>query len=195
MAKKGTVILEHEQIALITKRFAHRLHEDHHAEKEIFLVGILDNGFVLAKRIAKHLEEVSKLKVHLMSISLDKARAYSESAELSNDPKLMSDKVVILIDDVLNSGRTLVHALGKILSYDARLVKTIVLVDRIHRSFPVKADHVGMSLSTTLQERVEVNFATKENYAYLIWLKYRSLIVSSISALILSALTTWWACS
>ncbi len=167
MAKDKIVVLEDEQIGHIVKRFAHRIVEDHHKEKKIILVGILDNGYELAKRIQGHLEKISSSATELMSIELDKSEPLKTDVNFSGQPSDMKGKVVILVDDVLNSGRTLVHALAEILKYDARVVNTFVLVDRIHRDFPVKADHVGMTLSTTIQERVEVKFGSKEVYAYL----------------------------
>jgi len=168
MAKKGTVVMEHNRIAHTIQRFAHRIVEDHHKEKKIVLLGVRDNGYLIAERILSHLSAISSIEVELVGVELNKLDPLKREMVFDTDAAVMKGRNVMLIDDVLNSGRTLVHTLSEVLRHRAKQVNTFVLVDRIHRSFPVKADHVGMSLSTTLQERVEVNFSGKEDYAYLI---------------------------
>ena len=79
-----------------------------------------------------------------------------------------SNAYIVLVDDVLNSGLTMQYALMKLLEQPVKAVKTVALVDREHRCYPIKCDFVGMTLSTTLQERVEVEFGTDNYFAYLV---------------------------
>lgn len=146
---------------------AHELYENHHDKKELILIGIEGRGYTVGGRILKHLEKISKQRLSLEKLVVDKADPTAVPITLSRDLDELSGKTVILIDDVLNSGKTLVHALRHILGTALHSVTTIVLVDRIHRRFPVRADIVGMTLSTTLQERVEVRLG-KKDYAYLV---------------------------
>jgi len=162
-----TIVLNHQQIALIIERMAHELYENLHERPEIVLVGIEGRGYTVASRIFKHMKKISTQKLSLEKISLDKTNPSAFPVLLSCDLETLTDKTVVLIDDVLNSGMTLVHALRHLLSTALHSVTTVVLVDRIHRRFPVRADIVGMTLSTTLQERVEVSLG-KQDYAYLI---------------------------
>ena len=166
-ASSATIVLDHQQIALITERMAHELYEIHHDKKELILIGIDGRGYTVAGRILKHLEKISKQRLSLEKVVVDKVDPTAVPVTLSRDMNELSGKTVILIDDVLNSGKTLVHALRHILGAALHSVTTVVLVDRIHRRFPVRADIVGMTLSTTLQERVEVNLG-KKDYAYLV---------------------------
>ncbi len=162
-----TIVLDHEQIALIIERMAHELYENHHKKKELILIGIEGRGYTVAGRIFKHLGRISGQKLSLEKITVDKQDPTSVPVSLSTELKDLSGKTIILIDDVLNSGKTLVHALRHIISTPLDSVTTVVLVDRIHRRFPVRADIVGMTLSTTIQERVEVHLGQKD-YAYLV---------------------------
>lgn len=167
MEPKGTVVMEHERIGYTIRRFAQRIKEEYYKEKMIVILGVKDNGLIIAHRIVDHLSAIDGPAVSLMSVSLDKMAPLDSPMHFEGDVKKMKGRTVILVDDVLNSGRTLVHTLGEVLQYGATKVSTYVLVDRIHRSFPVKADHVGMSLSTTVQERVEVDLRAEGDYAYL----------------------------
>ncbi len=168
MTDKGqTIVLDHQHIALIIERFAHEIYEQHHAMKELVLIGIEGRGYDVAGRIQKHLAKISKQKLQLHKIALDKISPGASEIFCSVNHGDLEGKTVILIDDVLNSGKTLVHALKHLLDAELKNVTTVVLVDRIHRDFPIRADIVGMTLSTTLQERVEVQLG-KEDFAYLI---------------------------
>jgi len=167
--RKGTLVLAHDRITLIIERFAHQILEHHPDAKELVLLGIHGHGAEIASRINGYLSQLNpKLDIHSGVIHIDKESPLSAPPESDMEIASLAGKHVILVDDVLNSGKTLVHALRWVLSDDVASVKTIVLVDRIHRSYPVKADFVGMTLSTTLQERVEVEMGADEDYAYLV---------------------------
>ena len=166
-SKKGTLVLEHERISTIIERLAHQILQNNSESKELVLVGISGRGVAMRTRIASLLRKISSQKITEVELHVNKTEPLSE--EVSTDLPLsqMKGKVVILIDDVLNSGKTLVYAMMHILKADVLRLRTVVLVDRIHRNYPIKADYVGLSLSTTIQERVEVEFG-EEDYAYLV---------------------------
>ena len=163
-----TIVLDHDRIQLIIERFAHEIYEMHHDKKKLTLIGIEGRGMALCKRLANHLEDISKLDITVEEIGLHKSEPTKHEVKLSCELSALRKQSVILIDDVLNSGRTLVYALRHLLGESLTSVTTVVLVDRIHRKFPVRADIVGMTLSTTLQERVEVEFGAKRDFAYLV---------------------------
>lgn len=148
-------------------RLGHQLLEDCFEQSEIFMGGISGNGLELAKRLAEIVEQNSDVKVHLFEIRINKNEPWSEAIELGTDRKNMKNGYIVLVDDVINSGKTMQYALTEILNFPTLAIKTVVLVDRKHRRFPIKADFVGLSLSTTLKNRVEVNFASGEQAAYL----------------------------
>jgi len=162
-----TVILDHERINLIIERLAHEIYEKHHDREQLTLIGIKDRGYDIAKRINKHLLTISSQPITLESIGLDKASPTQHAVDMSIEGTKLEGATIILVDDVLNSGKTLVHALKALLDYNPRSITTAVLVDRIHRDYPVRADMVGMTLSTTIEERVEVAIG-KRDYAYLV---------------------------
>jgi pyrimidine operon attenuation protein/uracil phosphoribosyltransferase len=165
--KKGTLVLEHERISAIIERLAHQIVENHSDSKEIILVGISGRGVDLRDRISKILKTISSQTIKTVELKVNKTSPLTEEVVTDLPLKEMKGKVVILIDDVLNSGKTLVYAMTHLLKADVKKLKTVVLVDRIHRNYPIKADYVGLSLSTTIQERVEVEFG-EEDYAYLV---------------------------
>jgi pyrimidine operon attenuation protein/uracil phosphoribosyltransferase len=149
-------ILSHLQVDQKITRLAHQLIENCCGEDEIFLGGICGNGIVLAEKIKSIIEGESDLKTKVFEITLDKMDPLSQPISLSIPEEILNNAFVILIDDVINSGITMQYALKKILQKPTKAIKTVVLIDRMHRRYPIKADFVGMSLSTTLKERVEV---------------------------------------
>lgn len=164
------LILDNDKIQKIVKRIAYELFEQFIHENELIMVGIKENGYSFAKILASELDKLSTQnnKVTLCSISINKEIPLKEDITLSINPNLLLHKNVILVDDVLNSGNTLMHAASFIMKSDVRLIKTVVLVDRKHRKFPIRADHVGLTLSTTLQEHIEVSFTGDNIQAHLI---------------------------
>jgi pyrimidine operon attenuation protein/uracil phosphoribosyltransferase len=110
----------------------------------------------------------SDQEIHVFEITVNKDEPWSEPITLSIDEKLLKNAYIILVDDVLNSGKTMQYALMKFLERATKSIKTVALVDRTHRRYPIKADFVGLSLSTTLKERVEVDLDGENSRAYLV---------------------------
>lgn len=161
-------ILSHLQIEQKINRLAHQLLENCFEEKEIFIGGIQGNGYILAERLSSIIVANSDLKTNLFEVKLNKSEPWSKDITLSMDQKKMENGYIVLVDDVLNSGKTMQYALVKILQFPTKAIKTLTLVDRKHRRFPIKANFVGMSLSTTLKQHVEVDLKSKKNKAYLV---------------------------
>lgn len=166
MAAERTPVLDHLQVQRKLRRIAHQLHEEHHQEKGILLIGIAPRGALLAERLAQTLREIAPLKVDLATITLDKNDPLAHEPALSIPLDRLKDRVVVLVDDVLMSGRTLMHAAALLVRAPLQRLTTVVLVDRWHRRYPIRADIVGLTLSTTLQEHITVEFG-KEDRVYL----------------------------
>lgn len=161
-------ILSPIQIQQKVQRLAHQLLENCFEEKEIFIGGIHGNGFLLAERLKQIIESASDVNVNLFEIKINKDEPWSEPITLSLPPEKMKNGFIVLVDDVLNSGKTMQFALTEILRFPTKAIKTLTLVDRKHRRFPIRADFVGLSLSTTLKERVEIEFEDNKPKAYLV---------------------------
>lgn len=161
-------ILSHLQIEQKINRLAHQLLENCFEEKEIFLGGIYGNGYILAEQLKSIIQTNSDLIIHLFEIKVNKSEPWSEKITLSLNREKMENGYVVLVDDVFNSGKTMQFALVEILQFPTKAIKTLTLVDRKHRRFPIKANFVGMSLSTTLKERVEVDLTSAKSKAYLV---------------------------
>jgi len=161
MDKKNRILSSYEMSQKIN-RLAWQIYENNYSENKIIIAGIDNRGVELSKRISKVLNTISKIKTQNITISLDKNKPLSSLIDISVDLSNIQGNVVILIDDVLNSGRTLSYAAKELLSVDLKKLSTLVLVDRNHNSFPIKADYVGLSLSTTVHDHVNVLFGSSE---------------------------------
>jgi pyrimidine operon attenuation protein/uracil phosphoribosyltransferase len=161
------IILTNQEIEHKTKRIAYQIYETFADEEEIVLAGIANSGFIFAKKIAETLEFISTLKVSLCEVQINKQNPELE-IHTSLTKEQYTNKGLVLIDDVLNSGTTLIYAVRHFLDVPLKKFKTAVLVDRNHKKYPVKADFKGISLSTSLLEHVQVVFDENgESYAYL----------------------------
>jgi len=160
------VILTHQEIEHKIKRIAYQIYETFVDDRSIVIAGISSNGYVLAQKIATALTQISDLDISLCEVKINKL---NPSAEISTSiaPSEYQDKGLILVDDVLNSGTTLIYGVRHFLNVPLKKFKTAVLVDRNHKKYPVKADFKGISLSTSLQEHVQVVFDEKGDCAYL----------------------------
>lgn len=161
-------ILNNEQIEQKINRLAHQLIENSFEEEMVFIGGIHGNGFHLAERIQKIIEKNSDLKTQLFEISMDKIEPWNSKVTLSIPSESMKNGFIVLVDDVVNSGKAMQFALVEILQFPTKAIKTLTLVDRKHRRFPIRADYVGLSLSTTIKERVEVDLTADKCKAYLV---------------------------
>jgi pyrimidine operon attenuation protein / uracil phosphoribosyltransferase len=160
------VILTQDVIEKKIKRIAYEIYEHNSDEQEIIIAGIWDRGMILAEKIAALLREISPLRIRLLQLNLDKQRP--EGVKLSEEMDF-SGRVIVLVDDVANSGRTMLYALKPFLQFLPRKIQTAVLVDRKHKSFPLSVDFVGYSLATTLQDMVMVEMEKDEiKSAYLV---------------------------
>ena len=156
-----TLVLNKKQLAQKIDRLAWQIYEQNYKEKEIIIAGIDSRGVLISKRIAKKLTEISTVKLKLATIRLDKENPYND-IDVDISEKEYKDKVLILVDDVINSGKTLMYGAHYFLSVPLKKLSTVVLVDRNHNRFPIKADFVGLSLSTTLKEHVSVELEKNE---------------------------------
>jgi pyrimidine operon attenuation protein/uracil phosphoribosyltransferase len=156
-----TLILNSKQIGQKINRIAYQIYENNYDEKEIIIAGIIGNGHLLAKKIAVVLEKISSIKVKLIEVKLDKDAPLAAEILITLKDKELKNKVIILVDDVLNSGRTLIFGAKPFLDSAVKRLTTVVLVDRGHNRYPIKADFVGLSLSTTLQEHISVEISKK----------------------------------
>lgn len=155
MAAARTQILNHEQVKQIVKRMAYQVYERNFNEKELYIAGICGRGETIAAMLAAELKAISGIKITEIVIAVDKDNPSESSTQLNTALKNHGVHAII-VDDVLNTGRTLIYALLPFLKSGTTSIQTAILVDRNHKIFPVSADYIGMSLSTTLQEHVAV---------------------------------------
>jgi pyrimidine operon attenuation protein / uracil phosphoribosyltransferase len=160
------IILNHQEIQHKTKRIAYQIYETFVDEKSIVIAGISKNGYVFANKIAKALSEISDLEILLCEVFIDKQNPNS-AIKTSLSKSEYENKGLVLVDDVLNSGTTLIYGVKHFLDVSLTKFKTAVLVDRNHKKYPVKADFKGISLSTSSLEHVQVVFEEDNDCAFL----------------------------
>ena len=160
-------ILTNSQIKRKIKRISLQIIESNVEEKEVVLAGIEQNGFLLAKELNKMITELSNLNIKLCSLKIDKKNPLN-NISTSLNPSEYKNKSIVVVDDVLNSGSTLMYAVKHFLDTELRQLKTTVLVDRNHKKFPIKADFKGVSLSTSIQNHVKVQFDKNSIEAFLL---------------------------
>lgn len=158
---KNTIILDDKQIAHRIRRIAYEIYESNVNEKQVILAGINGNGHILAQMIATQLESISPIKVTLCEVLIDKKQP-RDQITTSIPVSEYQNKSLVLIDDVLHTGTTLIYGVRHFLDVPLTQFKTAVLVDRNHKRYPIKADYKGISLSTSLNENVAVEF-TKDS--------------------------------
>ncbi len=169
MASKKVLILNQEQIQKKTIRIAYQILEDNFEEESLVLVGIADRGYVFAQRLKVILEKISALKVQLIKVTLDKISS-TLNAQTDTPVEEARNKVIILVDDVLNSGRTLAYGMGVFFNVPLKKMRTVVLIDRSHHKFPIFSDFSGLKLSTILKEHVTVNLSECDGGEDAAWL-------------------------
>jgi pyrimidine operon attenuation protein/uracil phosphoribosyltransferase len=148
-------IANRERIEQILERMVFQIAENNYASKKIIFVGVKDSGWMLAKEIIECLTKIQSVETVLVSLEIDKKHPEKSTILLSDVIDEKSDSV-ILVDDVINSGRTIFYALKPFLDIKLKNLQTLVLVERKYKRFPIVADYVGISLNTTMKEHIEV---------------------------------------
>ncbi|MBX2924317.1 MAG: phosphoribosyltransferase [Chitinophagaceae bacterium] len=147
-------ILTYDQIEKKLQRMAYEIAERNVGEEKLILAGIKEYGVVIAHRLQHLLKSIFKGEVMVTELGIDDKRF---PRVITIDTTLKFDKqVVIVVDDVANSGKTMLYALQPFLKDQPKKIQTLALVDRTHKTFPVHTDYVGFSVATTLQEHIFV---------------------------------------
>ena len=148
------------------QRMAYEILERNEGEDHIILAGIKENGLIIAKKMKELLQPIYKGQLDLMEIDIDKKNL----SQINLSPEMnLNDKVIIVADDVVNGGRTLLYAIKPMLMFYPKKIQTLVLVERTHKAFPITSDYVGLSIATTFEEHIIVEVNDNEiNGAYMI---------------------------
>ncbi|MCU0444931.1 MAG: phosphoribosyltransferase [Microscillaceae bacterium] len=157
MTKKK--LLDKTQISQKIRRMAFQIYENNFEESAIVFAGIAGTGYTLAQMIQAEFGQISPIPSVLCKVSLDKFHPVQSEVTIDVDIHSLADKTIVLVDDVLNTGRTFAYSLKPFLKIRIHKLQTAVLVDRGHKNFPISADYVGYALSTTLQEMITVVLA------------------------------------
>lgn len=160
-------ILSHQQIQHKVKRIAYQIYEANVDEEVIIIAGIDGGGLKLAQKLGNVLKKITSADILVCKVSMDKKNPLKSGVETSIPEDEYKNKSIVLVDDVLNSGTTLIYGVHHFLKTPLSQLKTAVLVNRNHKKYPVKADYKGISLSTSLKEHVHVKFESKNDRVYL----------------------------
>jgi len=161
-------VLNHKQVGQKITRMAFEIYERNlHASGGMVVAGITGMGTILAHLLATELRKISPLQVEEVEVLLDKQAVTATDVQLSS-PIALKGKTIILVDDVLNTGKTLVYALKPFLEHEVEKMEIAVLVNRSHGLFPVKPDYTGFELATTFTEHIRVDFSGNNHSVHLL---------------------------
>jgi len=155
-------ILDQKKIKQKVKRLAYEIVEQNYTEKEIIVAGINNNGYGFAKMVLRELRKICDINFTLSKIKLNPANPLDEEVKLSIKPQECEGKNVIIVDDVANTGRTIFYAFKPFMDLKTKKIEVAVLVDRKHKSYPIKVDYLGLSLATTLKDNIDVRIRDVE---------------------------------
>lgn len=161
-------ILSQSSIAQKTRRIAYEIVEEFSDEKRVIVFGIKEGGYLFAKKLVDELNRIAAFEVILSEVSIDKKSPESSAVSISLSEAEMNEAVAVVVDDVLNTGKTLAYIIKHLLGLNFKSLKTSVLVNREHLMFPISADFVGLSLSTTMREHIQVVLTNDEESVYLV---------------------------
>ena len=160
-------ILDYQSIKKKIRRISLQILESNIDRDEIIIAGIDLNGFIIAKKISQEISKISEINIKLCKVKIDKKNPLNDISTSLNFEDYQN-KSIVVIDDVLNSGATLMYSVKYFLNTKIKSLKTAVLVDRNHKKYPIKADFKGLSLSTSIQSKVEVVIDEKKIEAFLV---------------------------
>jgi pyrimidine operon attenuation protein / uracil phosphoribosyltransferase len=167
MVSEKTLILDERQVKQKIKRMAFEIYEHNFNEKGVVIAGIEGQGYILAKLLTKEVQQISPLEVKLVKVELDKLAPAHSEVTLDCDIKTLKKKCIVLVDDVLNTGRTFAYGMKPFLDIEVKKIETAVLVNRSHTLFPIYPQYTGYGLTTTIKDHVEVNLVN-ETAVYLV---------------------------
>ena len=156
------LILDKEQIKQKTKRLAIEILENNFGEKEIYFAGINNNGLRFAKNIGLYAKRNTDCEIHYINIKVNAADPLSEEVQIDIELEDLKGKVIIIVDDVANTGRTLFYAFKPLLKIIPKKIEIAVLVDRKHKNYPITPKYVGLSIATTIGENIRVKLDKSE---------------------------------
>ncbi len=166
-ALKDNLILNKKQVMQKVIRIAFEIYENNYKEKNLVIAGISGEGFKLAKLLMKELKKISPFELTLIRVDIDKNDPAKSDIKINCDLKILHNSCLILVDDVLNTGRIFLHGLKPFLNINVKKIQTAVLVNRQHKLFPVSADYTGYELSTTLNDHIQVILDREQFGVYL----------------------------
>ncbi|PHN06183.1 phosphoribosyltransferase family protein [Flavilitoribacter nigricans] len=158
-------ILDHKKIRQKVKRLAIEILEHNYEEEELIIIGINNRGMQVALLLIEELKQLKPLPITLTRIRLSPADPLGSPIELEMPVEELNQKTILLVDDVANTGRTMFYACKPLMTILPKKIETAVLVDRQHKSFPIKVDYVGLSLATTLKENIDVEIQEAGEFA------------------------------
>lgn len=158
------VILNHSQILQKIKRLSIEILEHNYNEKELYLLGMNQTGYHFAELLAAELKNRYEGPIHIKRVNVNPAKPTSEEVTIEGGTAQLKNKTVLVIDDVANTGRTIFYAFAPLMHILPKKVEVVVLVNRKHKSYPVKVDYLGLELATTVKENIKVDIHTPERY-------------------------------
>ena len=158
-------LLNQHQIKQKIERLAYQILEQNYEEEEIILIGINNNGLGFAKLLHARLNKLADMPIKLTSVRLNPANPLAEDISIGMPLEQLDGKTIIIVDDVANTGRTIFYATRPLMTIIPKKIEVAVLVDRKHKSFPVKVDYMGLSLATTVQENIDVQILNRKEQA------------------------------
>ena len=158
------IILNQNKIKKIVRRLAYQILESNINSTEIILIGIHQNGYNLSKIIFKELKAITKIKTELFFVKINK-KSPLKNIVFECEKEYFKNKSIVLIDDVLNTGKTLIYCTKSLLDVELNSFKTVVLIDRNHKKFPIKVDYKGISVSTSIADHIELIFEKNNIHA------------------------------
>lgn len=167
MLKEQNLILNERQVLQIIKRISYEIYENNFQEKELVIAGITGTGYTLAEMIFKEMEKITPFHLQLLKITLNKETPLDSDISLDINIADLEHKTIIIVDDVLNTGRTFLLSMKPFLSIEVNKIQTAVLVNRSHKNFPIAADYTGYELSTTINEHIKVILEPDHKAVYL----------------------------
>ncbi len=167
MIKEKSLVLNGPQVSQKIRRIAYEMYENNFSEKTIVLAGIDGQGYLFAQLLQKELKKISELNVILLKVRLDKSAKTQTEVVIGGELKEAKKRAVIIIDDVLNTGRTIAYAFKPFLEIEVKKIEVAVLVNRRNTLFPVLPTYTGYELATTLSDHVEVKLG-KDAAVYLV---------------------------